>query len=344
MPMRVKLAGILIGQALLLIYYFLIALPSPAYAHPDFPIADKAVEISPGRFIEFPLTVHFHRVVGSLEVISPEVGTVTALLMDDQAFTRYAAGQPSPKLYSSGTTGSARLNFLIACCRVIQLSREYNRELTYTKYHLVIDNTQSSSSVRVKLRASLLHDGLAIIVYGGEPFAVAMVGPFFGAIGLTMAFMIRRVRRAPVAPLPDSRVGRRIMLLSMASLAIFVLACMLALGWAIAGSRAYGGSLIDGLSARAAEVPSRLEFLWSFPVLWMAGVLLWMRGFGKAAAAGSRLLGSIGVIEGAGSLLVGALLAFHYRSIVLPTLFAAIVGLPQIRGGLYLLERSQKRA
>lgn len=77
--MRLNLVGILNRWGLAFILSFLILFPQPAYAHPDFPIADSVLQVSPGGFVEFPLSVHFHRVVGTFEVTSPAGGTITAL-------------------------------------------------------------------------------------------------------------------------------------------------------------------------------------------------------------------------------------------------------------------------
>jgi hypothetical protein len=312
----------------------LIALHVPAYAHPDFPIADTALEIPPGKVVEFPLSVHFHRVVGSFEVISPADGAGTVLVLDDQAFTSYAARQHASPLYSSGKTSQGKLNFLIACCIGEFLKSPYTGN--YTQYHLVIDNRESSSATTVELRATLIHDGQAVTIYGAEPFAVISIGGFFGAIGAGLAlYLIRRVRGRTVSSVVDSRMERKIVLCSLGSLAIVAAASALGLGLASKGIEAYGGNLVEGFFASNADRPS--QYLMFFA--WILAVLLWTKSFGMAVAVGSRLVGGIGVIGGVGSLVVGSLLALNYGSILFPAFAAGVVGLPQILGGLYLIQR-----
>ena len=315
---------------LILIIGSLIAIPKPVYAHPDFPIADTTIEVQPRQFVEFPLSIHYHRVVGSFDVIAPQGGIVTVLVMDDQTFTKYASGQPSSPLYSSGKVGTGRLNLLIFCCPVIVWSGEYDQELTYTKYHLVIDNTESSSSATVRLQAILLHDGVAAVVHGAEPFALVLYGGLFGAIGVLLSVFLRRGARATtVASAKDGRARTKMLLLSVGSLAIFSVVYALGFGLAITETeiRGSGGYLM--------------------PLLWILATFLWLRSYGMAAQLGSRLAGSIGVIEGLGPLLVASLLAWNYgwnygsiAALLIPALLGGVVGLPQVVGGFYLLRRS----
>ncbi len=341
-------ATVLVRCGLFVSLYLLAVQPSPAYAHPDFPIADKAVEISPGRFVEFPLSVHFHRVVGSLEVISPEAGAVTALLMDDQAFARYAAGEAWSPLYSSGRTDRGKLNYVIACCRIVLLSREYRQELTYTPYHLVLDNTASPSSVTVRLRAVLLHDGLAVVVHVAEPFGIIPMIGFFSAIGVGMSvFMRRKIRAASPSSPSEARQGPKILLLSLGSLASFVVLSLFVVNGGITGMSSYGGSFIDGLIA--IDAPSfeggprwgPAESL--IPLSWLLALLCWLGAFAAAVNRGSRLAGMIGIGEGLGWLGFWLLVAVNYGSVLVPAVLAGLISLPQVLGSLYLIRRSRRK-
>ncbi|MBI4329639.1 MAG: hypothetical protein HY685_07225 [Chloroflexi bacterium] len=319
---------------LILITCSLIAIPEPVYAHPDFPIADTTIEVQPRQFVEFPLSIHYHRVVGSFDVIAPQGSIVTALVMDDQTFSKYASGQPSSPLYSSGKVGTGRLNLLIFCCPVHVWSGEYDQELTYTKYHLVIDNTESSSSATVRLQAILLHDGVAAVMHGAEPFALGLYGGLFGAIGVILSVFMRRGARATtVASAKDGRARTKMLLLSVGSLAIF--------------SAAY--ALGFGLAITETEISRSGGYL--MPLLWILAIFLWLQGYRMTAPLGSRLAGSIGVIEGLGPLLVASFLAWNYgwnygsiAALLIPALLGGVVGLPQVVGGFYLIQKTQRQA
>jgi hypothetical protein len=47
--MRLTPKRVLAGQTVLFVLYFLMAIPSPAYAHPDYRIANDTLTIAPGR-------------------------------------------------------------------------------------------------------------------------------------------------------------------------------------------------------------------------------------------------------------------------------------------------------
>lgn len=333
------------GLSLLLggIFIALILFPQPAYAHPDahpdFPIADSVLQVPPGEFVEFPLSIHFHRVVGAFEVVSPAGGAITALLMNDDAFTRYAAGQPSSPLYSSGRTDRGTLNYVIACCRAFVAGED--RQETYTPYHLVLDNTASPSSVTVRLRAVLLHDGGAVIVHVGEPFAIIPMIGFVGAIGVGMSvFMRRKIRAATPSSPSKAREGPKILLLSLGSLASFVVFSLLVVR-GIAGMSSYRQSLIDGLITinpkRGWDLAEVLMIL-----SWLLALLFWLGAFGAAVNRGSWLTGMIGIVAGLGWLGFWLLVAVNYSSFLVPALLAVLISLPLSLGGLYLISKSQR--
>jgi hypothetical protein len=55
-------------------------------------------------------------------------------------------------------------------------------------------------------------------------------------------------------------------------------------------------------------------------------------------------VGAIGVLEGAGPLLLASLVALSYGAPIVPILGGAIVGLPQVVGGLALIRSSRAAA
>jgi hypothetical protein len=339
-----------------------VALPSPAEAHPDFPVVDRTLEVGAGGFAAFPLRAHFHRLVGGFEVIAPTGAAVTTLLMDAEAFGAYAAGRPAPYLYSSGSSAGAKVNALIACCHRFDVvfSQQYDQELTYTPYHLVIDNRDSASPATVRLRATLVHDGVAILVYGGEPFALGPVGAVLGLIGALLSRSVLRALRGGKPPAGGAGASRRSLVLAgLASLALYVAAAAAILSIALAASAAYGGGLLEGLVAsQGAENPDTTEWYeFSFPfrsgrydalalavpLAWVLAIVLWSRAFAPALRERLRLVGAIGVLEGAGPLLLAGLVALSYGAPIVPILGGAIVGLPQIIGGLALIRSSPRR-
>lgn len=346
---------------LLLSVALLTALPTPAYAHPDFPIVSGTIQVEAGGFAAFPLRVHFHRLAGGFDVVAPAGAAVSALVMDDQAFSAYAAGKPAPYLYSSGSSAGSKVNVLIACCHRFDVvfSQQYDQERTYTPYHLVIDNRDSASPATVRLRATLVHDGIAVLVYGAEPFALGPVGALLALIGALLSRSVLRALRGGSHPAGGAGASRRNLLLAgLASLALYVAAAAAILSIALAASAAYGGGLVEGLVVSQAENPDTTEWYeFSFPfrtrrynalalavpLAWVLAIVLWSRAFAPALRERLRLVGTIGVLEGAGPLLLAGLVALSYGAPIVPILGGAIVGLPQVLGGLALIRSSPRR-
>lgn len=313
-----------------------------------------------GNFLEYPLSVHFHRIVGSFAVVSPDAGTVTVLLMDDLNYAEYAAARPASRLYSSGMISRGTLNFLIVCCVKPETTPGYVGEVVssgytrgYTRYHLVLENPDSSASTTVRMKIELIHDGGAVIAYNGEEFAAASTVGFAAVIGVPMIFYMRKsiVR---TSTFQEARGLGKITVFPVVSGALAASLTLIGLTLAFLGTLSYGGRLIDGLIASQAEFATPLPSLFGgelsvadvlFP-LWLLVILLWMIGFRMASTTGSRLLGSTGVIEGVIPLVMGSTLAVHYWPAPLffvPILAAGLVGLPQVLGGLYLIRRFQRK-
>ena len=356
-----RLKAIVLAGSILTTLFFI--MPASAYAHSDFQIADGAFEVAAGRFREFVLPVHFHRIVGSFEVVRPVGGTVNVHVMDDQSFVKYAGGELAPRLYSSGETRSGTLNFLIGCCYdwtvvdpktepsviIEEVSTEYDR--LYFKHHLVIDNTNSFESKTVRLKASLIHDGAAVLVYSGEEFVILEVGIFFGVVAVGLGLYVRKkIRQAKNFSIPDRKMKGKVLVFAVASLVVSASTVVLGLSLALMGSSSYGGSLLEGFAASAADLPARRLLFAVVFVPWLLAVLLWMKAFSTTATMGSRLVGSIGLMQGISPVFLALLTAFDYGFPHVTTLFggvgliliSSIFGLPQMMGGLYLVKRSQK--
>lgn len=321
----------------------LITLPAPAYAHPDFLIADQTFSIDPRKFLGFPLSVHYHRVVGSFQVISPAGGLVNVYLMDDQTFARYVAGQPAPELYSSGKTNSGVLDFLIPCCiggKWNSGTYESGQRNDYTKYHLVIDNRESSSSTTVRLRVDLLHDGIAVITYYGEPFAVAQVGGLFISIPAIWSFtMMKRARN--ISSAGNIRMGRKLVLSSVGSVATLFIIAISIYGFSAAIKRAYGESVVASLSFPLGLVGEVLSIA-AIITPWVFAVYIRKGSLHIAERLGSGLLGAIFLMLGVGSLLLG-LLTFGYGFTLPQIFFHVIFGTLQVLGGMYLISKFRRK-
>lgn len=337
-------SGIARPLGLVLFLGALLALPPSAHAHPDFRIVDQTVTIAAGSYGAFPLSVHYHRLVGTYQVVSPLPATVSALVMDDPAFSSYAAKRPASILYATEKASAGRLNFLIPCCTGEFFTSPYTGN--YTSYHLVVENGDSSGAVTVRLRADLIHDGMAVIAYGSEPFAAVATAGFSGAFAALMPFFMRRALRPAWGSSPSPRqLPRQALLLAAASLALGGSIVGFNLLLALAASAAYGGGLVDGQMAAQAmipELPGPLRLLGeNYGILWLLGAMLWLRAFVLAAPVGSNLVGAVGVLAGLVPVVLGSLVGFSYGSLVIPVLLG-IFGLPQVAGGLYLSRRAGK--
>ena len=330
-----------------------------AYAHPDFRVVDEVLEVPAGRFVDYPLSVHFHRVVGTLEVVSPTDGIVTILIMDDPSYAIYASGKQVPRLYSSGEINRGTLNFLISCCReprnepgVIMEEAPGGFAGAYNRYHLVVENADSSVDARIRLHVTLIHDGLGVVFYDGESFAALQLGGFFGIVGLMMGLHMRRsISRSP--PSVESQPTRKLMLASVCCGAIFAASTLIGFTMAVMGARSYGGSLVDGLVASLAgfQLPpnpfagSEFILLPTTLIPWMLALIIWVKGFRVAAKTGSLMLGGIGVVMGIISFVVGLLLTLNYFSApfsFLPSVMGGIFGVLQVLGGVYLATKFRK--
>ena len=337
MRLAVVAAGGFLKTFLVLI--MVVSLAVPGYSHPDFQIASETVVVGPGGFAEFPLSVHYHRIVGNFEVVDPVGGGVTLLLFDEQGFTDYAEGRADSRLYSSEENSKGSVNFLIPCCV----------ERTYSEYHLVVDNTASSSPSSVRLHIELVHDDLAVIILDAEPSAAVLGGGLFGVFGVIISLsLVSAVRGSPNASVRERGSVRRVRLLSLAGSTILVAVFLLGFGVAALGVESYGGSLVEGFVAGVTRLSlpqgpfgSTLSVLVAVMVFpWIFAMILWTKSFGMAVGVGSRMVGVIGIVHGAGLFLIASILALTYESILLPILISGIVGLPQILGGAYLIQRS----
>ena len=163
-------------------------------------------------------------------------------------------------------------------------------------------------------------------------------------------FMRRKIRAAIPSSPSEAREGPKILLLSLGSLASFVVLSLVVVGMGIAGMSSYGGSLIDGMSVYSKlglDTPSagRYDLEEVLIILsWLLALLFWLGAFRTAVRKGSRLAGMIGIGEGLGWLGFWLLVAVNYGSVLVPAVLAGLISLPQSLGGLYLIPKGQRIA
>lgn len=330
------------GQLGFLSVFLLMTIIPSVQAHPDFEIVDGTIEIAPGKFAEFPLAVHYHRVVGTFEVINPADGTVNILLMDDQAFSNFAAGQPSSQLYSSGETNRGTIDLPIHCC-IKARTGQSERDSDYTKYHLVIDNSESSSSTAVRLQVDLLHDEIAVVFLYGEPFAVLQLGGFLVLVPTAWSLIMAKRKRGAQS-VANIGTGRNFMLLLGGSIAILFLTALTSYGFSGAIEETYGERAVAGITLPLGLAGGSLS-LSVIMIPWVSAVYLRRKGLDTAVKVGSRMIGAIFLIQGIGSVLAWTLLALNSGFTLPPGLvFIFIVGVLQTLGGGYLIQRFRRKA
>ncbi|WP_203336635.1 hypothetical protein [Nocardioides limicola] len=116
----------------------------PAHAHGDGDLVDQAVSIPGGGSVEFLGDVHYHRLIVRLSGDGP----VVLRLVDE-------AGAVA---LERGPARAITVNELIACCD----------DRGWTPYQLVLENP-GEDTVTLDIAAHLVHDDLAVMVYGAEP-------------------------------------------------------------------------------------------------------------------------------------------------------------------------------
>lgn len=319
-----------------LLTLFLISLPT-VYGHPDFQVTDATLEVAPRGFVDFPLSVHYHRLLGSLEVVSPAAGTVNILVLDELAFSNYTAKQPANKLYSSGSVNKITLDLPLHCC--IRVHTDSNED--YTRYHLVIENVEASVPKTVKLKVDLVHDGMAVILYYGEPLAVAQVGGLL--VVISSIWSVISIKRGTVLSAVEKGVGRKTLLLALGSLAILFLAAFSAYGSSRVVELIYGESQLASFSLPIGAVGGAFSVS-AILIPWIFAIHVRRKGANVAVRLGSRLMGTVFLILGVDFLLEGIVLQLTYRTALPPVLVLGTVGLLLVLGGSYLITRFRKKA
>ncbi|TVR75666.1 MAG: hypothetical protein EA415_03160 [Sphaerobacteraceae bacterium] len=150
---------------------------SPALAHGDVGLVNERVTLEPGETREFSGELHYHRLVGRVSADQP----VAVNLVD---------GRAGEVVASYGPDTSFSFNELIRCCD----------DAVWAPHVLVLEN-DGSANATIDIVARLVHDDLAVMVYGAESFTRESVAVF----GILWAGVVWRVTRGRKPPI---RLGR----------------------------------------------------------------------------------------------------------------------------------------
>lgn len=247
----------------------MLAVASPASAHGDSPLVNRTVPIRAGGSVTFTGDLHYHRLIAWFSADLP----VIVRLVDP------ASGSVAVE---RGPATDIAINELIRCCD----------DRTWTPYNLVIANT-ADQPVAVRAVAHLVHDDLAIMVYGAEPGTEQAVVWFAAMISAALWLGLRRKRPVHLAR-------------AAASLGVLVAAVLVLVGYGVARYGLTGaGSLVaagyDLSVLPANHVLSRTTLLLSvILVAW-----IWINAQWARARAAARPLAWTGL----GAALVGVVVA-----------------------------------
>jgi hypothetical protein len=148
-----------------------LSFPSPALAHGDVRLVDEVVRLEPGESAQFDGDLHYHRLVGRISADGPVV--VRLINVDGESVA-----------LSRGPGAELSFNDLIRCCD----------DRAWTPHRLVIENP-GDDPVTVEARARLVHDDLAVMVYGAEAGTRESI-VVMGAIWIAVLWRGTRWRRA----------------------------------------------------------------------------------------------------------------------------------------------------
>ncbi len=297
---------------------------STAFGHPDERVVEATLRLGPGEVASFPMSVHFHRLVATYRVHEPSESQVRLLVMPAAAIDVDERTGPSPDI-AIELAGEGALHHLIDCCL----------DIGYADYHLAVRNDGDAPAL-LDLRAWLVHDEFAVVVQRAEPGALEVPLALFLALGVTATMVSARGRRRWEGVAADAGARSPGALPLAWSAGVFVWACALAAGLAVAGAARYGTGPIDGLIAIMADVPvpggpfgSRAATVMGVLMLaWVASIALWIRAVYVGAHVWSPWTARVGLALAVVSLAAGAAMAWTYGSWPLPIGLALVLAAP----------------
>ena len=284
----------LLTVGMLTILAFLLT-ASMAFAHGDVGLVSERLTLEPGETKEFAGELHYHRLVGR----AASDGPVTMLLVDHRTQDVVASYGPDVKL---------SFNELIRCCD----------DTGWAPHTLILENAGSSTTT-VDITARLVHDDLAVMVYGAESGTRESVAVF----GLIWAAVVWRVTRGRKPPLTLQRS------LGVTAGLLALVAVLSMLGFIKYGA---GGppALLAGLSeislipfnsavSGVSILIAILIFMWGLASVW------WIRA--KPLSAQSQWT-ALGLLLAALPVTTGLLVAGNYDGVGIPLSSAVVATAP----------------
>lgn len=283
------------------------AVAAPALAHGDTRLASETFMLAPGSDLRFTGDVHYHRIVVDVNADAPVVVRLVDVTGDELLTTR-----PSTDI---------EINELIRCCD----------DAAWTPHVLIIENqglTQAAGSVR----ASLVHDDLAVMVFRAESGTVESVF----ILGGIWIWVLRRIRQGKSTSMSGRRAFNTLMLVAAAAVAV-----------SFYGSARYGANGAPALLAGLVDLP-----VFPFnPVISRASAVIGMLMIGWAIAGArwaraprdmqlSMWVGLGSVIAGA-VLVAAALIIAEYDQLWMPVGMATAAVVPV---GVFALSEVRRRS
>ncbi len=288
----------------------LLAAASPANAHADIALADEAHVIPAGGALDFGTTLHYHRVVGTVQVTETGAAALTVVAIHNETGARQVIAGPG---------GDLRFNALVRCCD----------DASWAPYTIRLENP-GPSAVEATARITLVHDGLGVLVDDAETGAASTAFLVFGVIMAAVAIRIYLADAKPNGGERRTRIAAGLLLASW----------LVSLPMSIWGMTRYGGGVNAAIAGATADLPPmdhpivtvHVILLVGLIALWSAATLTWASATRRLDAHPRRL--ALVAFAAAASAAIATLdLGLEYRSVAVPGFLALLtVPLPAWHG------------
>ena len=284
------------GLASIVLLAALVAPATMAAAHENKVVGAGPVVVPAGGALRFPVEVHYHRIVGTVEAAD---GNARLALRADGPGGRTLLAEPAATL---------RVNALVACCEGVG----------WAEHTIVLDNP-GTRPVPASVRLVALHDGLVVSALDVESGAALSILIFAGAPPLLALRTLRKGRLDEPARPWVLRSG--FLLVSLWGLAAAITVPPLV---------RYGGGLASAVTASAADLPWTTNpivttadlLVLALVATWITTLVLWAKA---ARRNGSRsAVRALGLALGAGAILAGVSWAIDSPSAVVPLASGAL--------------------
>ena len=312
-------------------WFGVIAALSFAWSHPDIRVADETFRLEPGDARAFPMAVHYHRLVGTLDIGGGSPDDVRVLVVDEAVWRAEGDDVPvSQAEFAAMEHETGVLNHLLRCC-----------DAGYSDYRLIVRN-EGMNAMQVDLRAWAVHDDFAVVVDRAETGAFGVPATLFSVLSISALAVVARRRRSNGVALHESseieRPPRRSGTADASdaltwSAAIAGIAVVLAVALGLTGALRYATDPVTGMMSVLADVPvpggpfgSRAAMVMGVLLLaWCIAIGTWIRA---AATARRGPVRAVGVALGAISLAGGLAMGIAYGSLLVPGVLGLILGVP----------------